>query len=97
MYYVGLDLGQKRDYSAVIAIERVDHRRAFQGTEFEKLNVRYIERLPLGTPYPVVVERMREIVGSWPGIALWLWTLRAWGLRWWICCGRLGWDARWWR
>jgi threonine dehydrogenase-like Zn-dependent dehydrogenase len=64
MYFLGLDLGQKRDYSAVVVVERVDHRRAFQGTEFEKLNVRYVERLPLGTPYPVVVERMREIVQS---------------------------------
>jgi hypothetical protein len=64
LYFLGLDLGQKRDYSAVVVVERVDHRRAFQGTEFERLNVRYVERLPLGTPYPVVVERMREIVQS---------------------------------
>jgi len=64
MFYIGLDLGQRRDYSAIIIIERLDHRRAFQGTSFDKLLVRYAERLPLGMPYPKVVERVRAIVQS---------------------------------
>src|ERR1700679_1803773 len=64
MFYLGLDLGQKRDYSAVAVVERIDHRRAFQGTAFPKLLVRHVERLPLGTPYPLVVERVRAIVRS---------------------------------
>jgi phage FluMu gp28-like protein len=64
MYYLGLDLGQKRDHSAVVVVERVDRQRAFQGTGFEKLLVRYVERMPLGMPYPGVVERVREIVRS---------------------------------
>src|ERR1035438_2433175 len=64
MKYVGLDLEQKRDYSAVVVVERVDHRRAFQGTSFEKLLVRFAERMGLGTPYPHVVERVRTIVQS---------------------------------
>jgi hypothetical protein len=64
MYYLGLDLGQKRDYSAVAVLERIDHRRAFQGSAFERLVVRYAERMPLGTPYPRVVERVRSIVRS---------------------------------
>ena len=62
MYYLGLDLGQKRDFSAVVVVERIDQRRAFMGSSFEKVVVRYAERLPLGTPYPRVVERVREIV-----------------------------------
>jgi hypothetical protein len=62
MFYVGLDLGQARDPSAVVAVEQVDHRRAFQGTPFEKLVVRFAERMPLGMPYPKVVERVRDIV-----------------------------------
>ena len=62
MYYLGLDLGQRRDHSAVAIVERIDRRRAFMGSEFEKLVVRYVERLPLGMPYPRVVERVREIV-----------------------------------
>jgi len=64
MYYVGLDLGQKRDHSALAIVERIDHRLAFQGTAFDRLVVRYVERLPLGTPYPRVVERVREVVRS---------------------------------
>ena len=54
MYFIGLDLGQKRDYSAVVVVERVA----------ERLNVRYVERMALGTPYPLVVERVRGIVRS---------------------------------
>jgi hypothetical protein len=64
MYFMGLDLGQKRDYSAVAVVERIDHQRPFQGTSFERLVVRYAERMPLGTPYPRVVDRVRGIVRS---------------------------------
>ena len=64
MYYLGLDLGQKRDHSAVVVVERVDRGQPFQGYRFESLMVRYVERMPLGTPYPRVVERVREIVRS---------------------------------
>lgn len=54
MYYLGLDLGQKRDYSAVVVVER-----GVRG-----VLVRYAERMPLGTPYPQVVARVREIISS---------------------------------
>jgi hypothetical protein len=49
MSYVGLDLGKMRDPPAVVVVERIEHRRAFQGTEFEKLVVRFTEVMPLGT------------------------------------------------
>src|SRR5258708_5419965 len=62
MYYIGLDLGQKRDHSAVVVVQRIDHQRAFMGTAFEKLVGRYAERMPLGMPYPAIVARVREIV-----------------------------------
>jgi len=64
MYFLGLDLGQKRDYSAIVIVERVYRRQPFQTKELESLDVRYIDRMPLGTPYPAVVERVREIVQS---------------------------------
>ncbi len=64
MHFIGLDLGQKRDYSAVVVVERIEHRRAFQATAFDRLLERWVERMALGTPYPAVVERMREIVRS---------------------------------
>ena len=64
MYYLGLDLGQKRDHSAIAVVERIDRHRAFQGAVFDRLLVRYVERLPLGTPYPKIVERVRKMVRS---------------------------------
>jgi len=51
-YFVGLDLGQSYDPSAIAAVD------ADRGL----LQVRYLERAPLGTPYPKVVEWVRHIV-----------------------------------
>jgi hypothetical protein len=62
MFFAGLDLGQRRDHSALVVVEKIENRRAFMGTEFERLVVRYVERMALGMPYPQVVERVREIV-----------------------------------
>ncbi len=64
MNFVGLDLGQKVDPSALVVVERIEHRRAFVGSAFEKLAVRYVERMPLGMPYPRVVERVQRVVQS---------------------------------
>src|SRR5580692_7035368 len=56
MFYIGLDLGQKQDYTAIAIVERTDARPApFQ------LLVRRVQRVALGTPYPRVVEMVREI------------------------------------
>lgn len=51
-FYLGLDLGQRRDPSAVAVVEWVE----------ERLLLRHVERVPLGTPYPKVVARMRRMV-----------------------------------
>jgi hypothetical protein len=64
MFYVGLDLGQRQDYSAIVVVERQETRRAYLNPRFEALLVRHVERVPLGTPYPMVVARVREIVRS---------------------------------
>ncbi len=64
MYYVGLDLGQKRDHTAIAVVERWDVVRPYQGTEFGGVRVVYAQRVALRTPYPVVVERVREVVQS---------------------------------
>jgi hypothetical protein len=63
-FFVGLDLGKKHDPAAVAVVERMERGRAFQGPEFHRLGVRHVERVPLGTPYPRVVERVRQIVQS---------------------------------
>ena len=64
MFFAGLDLGQRRDHSAIVVVEKIENRRAFMGTEFERIAVRFAERMALGMPYPVVVERVRKIVRS---------------------------------
>jgi hypothetical protein len=62
MFYVGLDLGQSRDHSAIAVVERKEAMRAFQAPMLEALLVRHVERVPLGTPYPRVVSRVRDIL-----------------------------------
>ena len=52
MFYLGLDLGKKQDFSALAVVERTQHR---------ELVVRYLERAPLGTPYTKVVQRVAEL------------------------------------
>lgn len=53
---VGCDIGQKQDFSAIVVTE--EERRA----DLPHYLVRSIERLPLGTSYPHVVDRVEEIM-----------------------------------
>ncbi len=53
---IGVDIGQKRDPTAICVAE-VDDRDVAQ-----HYLIRYLERLPLGTPYPEVARRVGEIV-----------------------------------
>ena len=62
---IGVDLGQRRDPSAIAVIDRVDWvaGRFHQGVLTERpvqgaLIVRHLERVKLGTPYAQVVERL---------------------------------------
>ena len=52
MFYLGLDLGKMRDFTALAVVERTPQR---------ELVVRYLERAPLGTPYTRVVQRVAEL------------------------------------
>jgi hypothetical protein len=60
--FVGLDLGQKQDHSAIAVVERDDKRSAWMPTVVDRLRVRHLERLPLGTSYLRVVDRVKEVV-----------------------------------
>jgi phage FluMu gp28-like protein len=51
-FYIGVDLGQKQDHTAIAVVERS-----------ERLFVRHVERVALGTPYPLVVAHLREMAG----------------------------------
>src|SRR5262245_23798833 len=50
--FVGLDLGQARDYTALAVLEQSG----------ERYNLRRLERLLLHTSYPAVVEHVRRLV-----------------------------------
>ena len=66
-YFVGLDLGQSRDYSAIAVVERAElfldemDWVKFERQRAERFRVKLLRRVPLGTPYPDVVERVREV------------------------------------
>lgn len=57
-FVCGVDLGQARDYTAVAVAERMAAERVWA--------VRYLERYPLGTSYPDIVERIRFLMNRSP-------------------------------
>jgi hypothetical protein len=56
---VGVDIGQRRDPTAIAVVEQEERR----GTETHHM-VRHLERLPLGSPYPAVAQRVAAVVGG---------------------------------
>lgn len=73
-YYVGLDLGQSIDYTAISVIERVKVPLLQHGRQSEAENIAYnttcnvihLDRLPLRTTYPQVVEHVRTMLDTAP-------------------------------
>ena len=68
-FFVGLDLGQAQDHSAIAVVERsvvLGERdlTTYERREVVTLKLRLSERVALGTSYPAVVERVGEITGS---------------------------------
>jgi hypothetical protein len=65
-YFLGLDLGQCCDFTAISVAERVEERGEWDPVLYgyrwkTVLHLRHIERLPLGTTYPGVVDRVAEL------------------------------------
>jgi Terminase RNaseH-like domain len=60
-FYIGLDLGQRRDHSAMAVVERVSRPRPYGEPEFVEARVRHVERIPLGATYPEVVEHVAAV------------------------------------
>jgi len=54
VFYAGLDLGQSRDWTALAIVQRHASLSGARGDAHYQ--VRHLERPPLGTPYPDVVE-----------------------------------------
>ncbi len=68
-YFVGVDFGQSRDYTAISVVERVELQGEWDAALWAwrkevMLRLRFLERVPLGTPYPEVVERVVEVTRS---------------------------------
>jgi len=57
---IGVDVGQKRDPTAICVAESEER----PGSHRSEVHfpVRFLERLPLGTPYPDVARRLAEVV-----------------------------------
>lgn len=51
---VGVDLGRKQDYTAIVAAELVN-------TENDEFNIPMFERLQLGTPFGQVIDRVLQV------------------------------------
>jgi hypothetical protein len=52
MFYLGVDLGQTQDWTAISVVEYVS----------PNYHVRWLERPDLGTPYPAIVERIGNLL-----------------------------------
>lgn len=73
-FTIGLDLGQSRDYSALVVAERVlfmEGRSREEGFEDDSgyqeqslYHVRHIQRFELGTPYTSVVDHVADLMQS---------------------------------
>lgn len=60
MITIGVDIGQKRDPTAIALVE-IDRREVAPNVTENHFVVRYLGRLPLGTPYPEVAARVTEV------------------------------------
>jgi len=68
-FYAGLDLGQVMDFTALAIVERTEVKGAWSAANFgfewrHVLRLRHLERVPLGTGYPDIVERVCRVMRS---------------------------------
>src|SRR5262245_47776253 len=73
-WVIGCDLGQSSDPTAICVLQHTKgvldydgyaysrHIRGGKETDTERFDVRHLERLPLGLPYPSVVEHVRDLL-----------------------------------
>ena len=74
-YFVGLDLGQAADFTALCVLEKISPAKpAYQvirGSSWPEqgaktYHLRHLERVKLGTPYPEIVSRARQVMEALP-------------------------------
>jgi hypothetical protein len=65
-YYVGLDLGQSQDYTALAVVQRVPTRDPETGKSGAELHLRHLERFALKTPYTDIGDYVRGLLTGPP-------------------------------
>ena len=72
MFFIGLDLGQSRDYTALAILEKLEQLAPGEAGELGGRAVYHVRRLERtrGTPYPDIVARVKEIIGKLEGASL---------------------------
>ncbi len=60
-FYVGLDLGQAADYTALAVVQSVAEVNGAGGVD-KHLHLRHLERYELGTPYPLVADKVAALM-----------------------------------
>ena len=61
-FYVGLDLGQSADYTALAVVQKVDVYDPDTSKFREELRLRHLERFALRTPYPDIVDHVAALL-----------------------------------
>jgi hypothetical protein len=65
-YYVGLDLGQSADYTALAVIQKVPTYDKQTGKHGNELHLRHLERYPLKTPYTDIADQVQRLLTGPP-------------------------------
>ncbi len=60
-FYVGLDLGQAADYTALAVVQSVVEQNPVGDAE-RFLHLRHLERYELGTPYPEIADNVAALM-----------------------------------
>ena len=70
-FIIGVDLGQARDYTAIAILERFEELtgKAEKGrwTTRVRYEMPHLERPPLGTSYPAIIDRLKDLIARLPG------------------------------
>src|SRR5918995_1113460 len=62
-YFVGLDLGQSADFTA-LAVVQTAYERSERGALVKRLHLRHLERYPLRTPYTTIADGVVAVMRS---------------------------------
>jgi hypothetical protein len=65
-YYVGLDLGQSADYTALAVVQKVPTYDQQTGEHSSELHLKHLERYPLKTPYTDIADQVKSLLSGPP-------------------------------